>query len=173
MLRQYSFFIVAALPAALPAAFLCFLPRCLPRGGVAWRVACRVVALPAASGRPSVPSWLVVPTRNSQKTSLFREFSTCLELQKERVVSTKTCKYWFSGLGAGTTRYYAKFGARSPKRELRSYHASLAGDKTSWPCASARLVQNDPPPGPWITKNKPPPIPRPPISTHPGTNSPS
>ena len=31
-------------------------------------------------------------------------------------------------------RYCAKFGARSTKRELRSYHASLAGDKTGWPC---------------------------------------
>ena len=47
----------------------------------------------------------------------------------------------------GSLRYYAKFGARSTKRELRSCSGSLTGDKTSWPCASARLVQNDPPVG--------------------------
>ena len=65
--------------------------------------------------------------------------------RRRSVFEKKKQKSTESGLGAGLTRYYAKFGARSTKREIRSCSVSLTGDKTSWPCASARLVQNDPP----------------------------
>ena len=39
---------------------------------------------------------------------------------------------------------YWNFGASWTKRELRSDIRKRNGDETSWPCASARLVQNEP-----------------------------
>ena len=69
-----SFFIFAALSVALPVAlpvvwWRCLL-RCLPRGGVACRVAESVVALPAKAGRPPTP-----PQQVSQVVpSLFPKF---------------------------------------------------------------------------------------------------
>ena len=54
-------------------------------------------------------------------------------------------------VGARRIGFYTKFGASWTKRELRSDICEINCDKTSWPCASARLVQNDPPCGATTT----------------------
>ena len=60
---------VSVLPVALPVVWWRCLLRCLPRGGVACRVAESVVALPAKAGRPPTP-----PQQVSQVVpSLFRK----------------------------------------------------------------------------------------------------